>query len=361
MPVKPVCFIVMASVVLAGCALSFSPPPVSNATMWADDLTVAKAIQRANARKQDYEQRADAVANAPQAFDLPTIAAGMVGLGGAAYNARSDLMKGAAVTATTLLIGRNYYKFSDRHDVLLAGSSTLSCIRDVGEQVASVDSNRPLWIQAVAWAPSGQSAISTTIARVGPIALGASRKLQSGIDDVDTGVRKKLAVPSGPDISGVQAAYKSNYVQLQQTAPQNAQTATDAQMAPKTAMAAQSIADVKALDAQAAKATAKTLHGASDKARMALSELTLKKLSPKAVKARQQAAAAAAAAAEAAAKSTAADQDAVAKQKEAMVAQQMADQAKADAQFASLVADATFVNALSTLDTQLSACRAALN
>ena len=205
-------------------ATSFAIP-----THKADEPVVANvndARAKALVRGRAFQDAANATANGPQAFDLPTIVTGLVAVGGAVFGARSDLSQGAALATTGLVATRGYYAFSARAAAYQGGASALSCMRIAAESVMGVDPVR--WSEALQWAGGDASDVAVNIRRLAPVALRAHSTIDGAIDDVDGLVRTKIGAPGPPDYAGYLAGYRANYAALTETKTQNADAATKA-------------------------------------------------------------------------------------------------------------------------------------
>jgi hypothetical protein len=216
--------------------LSFAPPPVSPTSLLPPpSANVEAAIVTANARASQFLGVSDKLANAPQYLDLATIGAGLAALAAGAFGAPSGFAKGAGIATAALVAHRAYWNFSPRQSAVLQGAAADACVGTTAEGVRVIDTQRPLWLTAAAWATDQvQAAAANASATVNPMApkvlelepivMGAPQQLDSRMIAIEIAVRKKLASPSAPDISTLSATYQAAL----QAAPANGQSNANA-------------------------------------------------------------------------------------------------------------------------------------
>ncbi|MBV9182365.1 MAG: hypothetical protein JO356_13730 [Acidobacteria bacterium] len=244
------CVLAWSAIGLSGCGVipgtSFAPPPHSTLSS-IQVIDIATAKSKAAARQAECNSAADTAANAPQVLDLPTIAAGVVGVSAGIFGAPVTVAEGAAVGATSLYATRSYYQFPARETAYSAGAAALGCIRGAAETLTGLDGELPNWkVVYTNWALSNTTEAALAIRRLEPLAISAPGRLDGAISDIEGLVRAKIGSPAAPDISGYLAKYEANMTSTKAAHDQN-KTATD----PATPRMSGGVAAATAFEAQA--------------------------------------------------------------------------------------------------------------
>lgn len=216
-----------AGVLLSACAtVSFAPPPTTSSAK-IEPKSVSLAIKKIGARQKEYADAADLVANAPQALDIPILAGGIVGLNAAVIGKHQHLIKKAAVFVTGGLAVRDYYKFDDRHDVLVGASLALFCVQKTANGLAKLDpiEGAGRWNEANNWAAANSDdEAAKAIRKYAPTVLNAPARFDYAIAEIDTLARKRLKTPTAPDPSGFVAKFQANVAKIQESSSGNDET-----------------------------------------------------------------------------------------------------------------------------------------
>uniref|UniRef100_B0T6H9 Lipoprotein n=1 Tax=Caulobacter sp. (strain K31) TaxID=366602 RepID=B0T6H9_CAUSK len=224
---NPVLGVAVASTLLSACAtVSFAPPETTKSAK-IEPTSIALAVGKIGAREKEYAEAADHVANAPQVLDIPILAGGIVGLNAAVIGKHQHLIKKAAVFVTGGLALRDYYKFGDRHDVLVSASLALFCVQKTAHGLAKLDpiEGAGRWDQANNWAAANSDdEAAKAIRKYAPTVLHAPARFDYAIAEIDTLARKRLKTPTAPDPSGFVAKFQANVAKIQESSAGNDET-----------------------------------------------------------------------------------------------------------------------------------------